>query len=520
MPIRDSYSSTAAKLNADGSSSLDGYAYTWNGSVFVKSFATGQAFDAATTQAEIQKVARHVREDLWSPYKPTDPFGPGYMNALQVAYLREAIDEGLVTLQQVLAFAGNYRLTMVMEWGFRAEFLPATLSAEQESILQAGLFSGQLTVGEALTKPSSFLDTSAATPTGSWEVPAGSTEQQAIAQAWSTSAVTAIATEAQKDVAANGGGGVFNAQSAVGFSVVSSPYGDPIQKAYIAFFLRPADPTGFNFYADIMARTGGDLSIMTAGFGTSPEYLQTYAGLSTPQRIDAIYQNLFNRPAEAAGLEYWGSRLDNGTFTINDIAISILVGAQNADALVVGNRVTVARPFTESLDTWSKVDAYSGLAAAQAARAMLKQVTDTPDSVFAATQTRADALKVIGVEGTTVWSSAGDRLTLTNSTKKDVIALNPQSNVGSTDTVIGFAGDLIDLSAFSLASKAVEVKQMAAPLTSSTSAFFGSSSVVIGRVGSDSWLYVDANKDGSFNPASDAVVHVVGTTLLPSDLMV
>lgn len=47
--------------------------------------------------------------------------------------------------------------------------------------------------------------------------------------------------------------------------------------------------------------------------------------------ISRDYQVLFGRPAEQAGLDYWGGLVRNGTFTVASVGEAIAKGAQNAD---------------------------------------------------------------------------------------------------------------------------------------------------------------------------------------------
>lgn len=516
MPTNQQYNTGAAVIHGDGSVSLTNVIYEWNGSTFVKRSAVDTTIDAATANQRALQVADDITRDFWGRYAISPE--TKLMNPLDIAFMRLAINKGYTTLEKALAFSGTFTVVLARAWGFQADSLPATLSEAQEGLLLADYNNAVLRVSEVLTKPGSFVnDTAYSAPGAVWAVPVGSTLQQATAQAWTTSSVASIANAATQALTAPPTG---QAAPSVPFALAASAHVDTIQKAYLAFFLRPADAVGFNFYAEKMAASGGDLTLMTSGFGLSPEYLQTYAGLNTFQRIDAIYQNLFNRSAEAAGLEYWGTRLENGTFTINDIAVSILLGAQNADASVVANRVSLARQFTNTFDTWDKVNAYAGVESAAQARALLKTVTDDPNTVFTAGQARADVMKTLGVLGTITRGATGDQITLTSTGKVDVLVLSPEANAGMVDVVRGFSGDKLDLSSFRLSSREVGQKQLASPQTGAAGAFFGNGQVALATVGADTWVYVDVDKNGSFDPGKDAVVHVVGATVQVSDLII
>lgn len=523
MPINTSYSSATAVIHADGSTALSSVTYTWNGQVFVKTVAAEfSQVDAAASLAHAQTIGNHVEMNFWAGYNLGGGPSDNALNPQQIAYLRLAIEKGFTTLEKAVANFGAFKVILIRPFAFQAEALPSTITAEQEAtlLLPSIHTSSLVTLTDVLSKPNSFVDSTAhPVPGAPWTVPAGTSTAQAISTAWTTSTVPAIAAAAAATQGASNG--AASAVAAVPFALTPTVHQDAIQKAYLAFFLRPADAVGFNFYADGMNQSGGDLSLMTNGFGSSPEYLQTYAGLTTAQRIDAIYQNLFNRPAEAAGLEYWGSRLDGGTFTINNIAISILVGAQNSDLLVVNNRVSVARQFTNTFDSWSEVNSYAGLEAAASARALLKLVTENPASVFTASSARADVFKTLGASASVQKGASGDTISLLSAAKADVLVFSPDSNVGRTDTVNGFAGgDKIDLSNFRLPSTSVSVRELTSGQALPADAFIGASKAVIARVGGDSYVYVDANKSGAFEASADAVIKVVGVALTAADLVI
>ncbi len=522
MPTNTSYSSATAVIHADGSTALAGVKYTWNGQVFVKSVDPEFAnVDAAASLAQAQTVGNQVEMNIWSAYNLGGGTTDNWINPQQIAYLRLAIEKGFTTVEKAVANFGYFKVVLIRPFAFQADSLPSTITAEQEaSLLLPSINTASLvTLSDVLTKPNSFVDSTAHPVQGApWTIPAGTTTAQAISNAWASSTVPGIAAAAAATQGVSTGSG--SATAAVPFALTQTVHQDAIQKAYLAFFLRPADGVGFNYYADSMNHSGGDLSQMTAGFGASPEYLQTYAGLSTPQRIDAIYQNLFNRPAEAAGVEYWGSRLDSGTFSINNIAISILVGAQNSDLLVVNNRVSVARQFTNTFDSWSEVNSYSGLESAASARALMKLVTDDPATVFTAGNARAEVFKTLGASATVQKGSTGDTITLSSASKVDVLVFSPDANVGRTDTVVGFSGDKLDLSNFRLPSTSVGIRDLAAGQSLPADAFSGTSKVVIAHVGANSYVYVDANKSGAFEAASDVIVKVVGVVLTAADLVI
>lgn len=305
----------------------------------------------------------------------------------------------------------------------------------------------------------------------------------------------------------------------VGYALTATTHQDSIQKLYLAFFLRPADPGGFNYYARKLADGGTDIPSIASGFASSPEYLQTYSGMSTAQRIDAIYRNLFDRPAETDALNYWGDRLESGALNIGNIAFSIMLGAQNGDLATINNRIVVSKQFTSRLDTQRELEAYTGPDAASTARELLRSVSSD-------TSTHPDALgpidrviKYLGASGQISRTAAGDNVALGSDTKADILIYSSDDR-GRLDTVVGFqAKDRIDLSALNLANSIQTCSMRVLELSESLN-FFAKHQVVIGRYGSDSYVYLDVDKDGSFSSSLDTVVRLVGVELQASALTV
>ncbi len=149
---------------------------------------------------------------------------------------------------------------------------------------------------------------------------------------------------------------------------------------YLAYFGRPPDPAGMRYYLE----GNFQLEDVLRGFSASPESVTLNGSAFGAAQVNAIYQNLFNRDAEPAGLAYWQNEVASGRLTPAAAALGILQGAQNADLASVQNKVTVARAFVEQLDTDRELAGYSGANAAALARAFLKTVDSSASSVTAA----------------------------------------------------------------------------------------------------------------------------------------
>jgi hypothetical protein len=154
---------------------------------------------------------------------------------------------------------------------------------------------------------------------------------------------------------------------------------DAVQRLYVAYFNRPADPVSMSVYESLLptdrAATQAELQALAEQyFSPSAEYTSLYAGMSNTQIVNQLYQNIFGREAEVDGLVYWAAELTAGRQTVASIALQLSYSAQGTDADVVSNRIEAANSFTTGLNTSSEITGYSGDAAAASARAWLATV--------------------------------------------------------------------------------------------------------------------------------------------------
>ncbi|MEO3387493.1 DUF4214 domain-containing protein [Mesorhizobium sp. CAU 1741] len=154
--------------------------------------------------------------------------------------------------------------------------------------------------------------------------------------------------------------------------------GDGVQGVFVALFGRPADPSGLAFFNDA-TNNGADLSAI-GDLASTQEYQSRFEGMSNAQIVASIYTSLFDREPEAAGLAYFVDALDNGTLSINNIAIAVLNGAEGSDKTIIDNKIAASDAFTAQLDTSTEIAAYAGNDAAAFARAWLEGVTNTVPS--------------------------------------------------------------------------------------------------------------------------------------------
>ena len=78
-----------------------------------------------------------------------------------------------------------------------------------------------------------------------------------------------------------------------------------LQELYIAYFGRPADPPGIQYWL-LQAGKGVKLREIASHLSIQDEYKQSIMhGKSIDFQINQLYLNLFGRKVDFAGLSYW-----------------------------------------------------------------------------------------------------------------------------------------------------------------------------------------------------------------------
>ena len=125
-----------------------------------------------------------------------------------------------------------------------------------------------------------------------------------------------------------------------------------LQELYVAYFERPADPLGLDYWLGESVSQAHFASIMHA----QPEFQDVFGSRSTESQVNEIYQNLFNREADAAGLTYWTNQINNDVLKLAEIATHLIWAAQNnpgseADKAALIKRTNNAVTFTAEVRT-------------------------------------------------------------------------------------------------------------------------------------------------------------------------
>lgn len=157
---------------------------------------------------------------------------------------------------------------------------------------------------------------------------------------------------------------------------MATTYYENIQKLYVAYFNRPADPDGLAYWETVVEAAKGDTAAVSAQFAKEAEYKTAYAGMTNAQIVNQVYLNLFGRAAEDDGKAYWADLLDKKAITIDNVVAQIADGAKTTDKDAYSYKVKFAQAFTAAIDTPEEKAGYKGDAALAAAKALVSGVKD------------------------------------------------------------------------------------------------------------------------------------------------
>lgn len=120
--------------------------------------------------------------------------------------------------------------------------------------------------------------------------------------------------------------------------------------AYLAYFGRPGDLNGLNFWSGELQSAGGNLDAIINAFGTAEEFDRRFGDLSNEALIENLYEQILGRTPDPVGRDYWLGELESGRRTLEEISIAILDGVQGDDVDIVGNRLAFAKLYVSLLE--------------------------------------------------------------------------------------------------------------------------------------------------------------------------
>ncbi len=127
--------------------------------------------------------------------------------------------------------------------------------------------------------------------------------------------------------------------------ISTSPTRGDISKLYVATFNRAPDASGLDYWM------GSDFSLEQIAMSFFDQ-IETQTLYPNPDDVDtfihAVYQNLFNRDVDQAGLTYWSIALSQGTISKSLFILAVINGALGDDNTTLENKKTVGEAFADA----------------------------------------------------------------------------------------------------------------------------------------------------------------------------
>jgi hypothetical protein len=203
---------------------------------------------------------------------------------------------------------------------------------------------------------------------------------------------------------------------------------------YIAYFGRAGDGPGYLYWTNSLATMeshGAPASVAVVNvadaFAVQPEATAQYAFLASPPAtlsttdptqiagvdgfINQVYQHLFNRTADSAGLTYWQTQILSGAVSVGSAVYAIANGALGSDQGILADKIIAASTFTSQTFASNITSGSNFLAAAHVAVANVVDATTLAASqagttTFVNTATNPGLILTTGVDTITA-STAG-----------------------------------------------------------------------------------------------------------------
>ena len=144
---------------------------------------------------------------------------------------------------------------------------------------------------------------------------------------------------------------------------------DQAQALYAAYFARPADAGGLEYWTNGLGLST-PLELIADGFAVTDEYRETVLSKSLAEIIDGFYFNLFGRISEKEGRDFWVTTIQDGLTTTQQAGLVIGQAAVdspgNSDHEAIMAKILASNLFTdETGKTQQGLLAYQGPEAIQ-----------------------------------------------------------------------------------------------------------------------------------------------------------
>lgn len=126
-----------------------------------------------------------------------------------------------------------------------------------------------------------------------------------------------------------------------------------VQQLYVGLLGRAADQAGLNYWLNELNATPAKLTLenLRANIVNSQaEYKAIFDGLSRTDTVTKIYNNLFGRAPDTAGLTYWTTG-GGASVNIDQLTVAFINGASASDTQALTNKTVVAEVYTSTAGT-------------------------------------------------------------------------------------------------------------------------------------------------------------------------
>jgi len=206
-----------------------------------------------------------------------------------------------------------------------------------------------------------------------------------------------------------------------------------VSELYVALLGRNPDQAGYAFWVDKM-NSGTSQTSLASAFAYQPEFYNSYAALDTTTAVGRIYTNVFSRPADTAGSNYWSTYANN------------LIAAGSAPVVAYAQTATAMVDFAYTQTSQDGVLVQGKVATATATGTAQPVTTytlttgiDAPGTgaFAAAPSTIADNSKVYGAfnNGTSSTLTAGDNIQGTSGSVNSSLILADATAQGTASTL-------------------------------------------------------------------------------------
>jgi len=164
-------------------------------------------------------------------------------------------------------------------------------------------------------------------------------------------------------------------------------YKGQVQEMYVAYYGRPADPTGLEWWSGKLSDASGNLSEIIESFGASDEYQQRFASFSDEALVNNIFLQVLGRDADLAGLDFYVGKINSGDMTLATLALNVANGIEEggSDDAVFSNKLEVADAYTQAVNegqfTYTDIDSAKRILddvdASEASRTAALSIIDT-----------------------------------------------------------------------------------------------------------------------------------------------